>query len=118
MIILLIATNFFFMYRYVAITFDGWTSTAGTSFLTVSGHFIPEKQYEIETATLCLINSSAVAHSGEEYAQKIKCDVIEKLKFVENNIEIVCATTDNARNMITTTTKLGIKHLGCFDHTM
>ncbi len=34
------------------------------------------------------------------------------------HIEITCAVTDNAANMITTCTKLQLKHMGCFMHTL
>ena len=104
----------FFNCRFVSLTFDGWTSGANNSFLAVTGHFLPTGTCTVESVVLCLIDSSMVAHSGVEYAAKIRCDVTEKLKFAENNISIVCATTDNAANMLTTAENLKIKHMPCY----
>ena len=37
---------------------------------------------------------------------------------VENGVTIVCATTDNASNMVATARELAIKHMPCYSHTL
>ena len=106
------------IYRYISLTFDGWTSKANVAFLAVTGHFIPADSDNIESVVLSLINASDVCHSGVEYAKKIRECVIKKFKFVENNVQIICCTTDNAGNMQTTAAELKIKNMPCYSHTM
>lgn len=57
-------------------------------------------------------------HCADTIAAIIKEEVLNVYFPDENKCEIVCATTDNAANMIATTAKLKIKHMGCFAHTV
>jgi hypothetical protein len=102
----------------VCLTFDGWTSVANNAFLAVTGHFVPDASCVVESVVLCLIDASKFTHSGKEYAAKIQSDVIQKFHFNDNGVSIVCVTTDNAANMISTASALQVKHMPCYVHSI
>lgn len=84
----------------------------------MTGYFVPDECTVIESVLLCLIDSSEIDHSAVEYARKIRQEVIEKFELVKNNVTIICATTDNAANMIATARELKIKSMPCYAHTL
>ena len=108
----------FLILRNLAITFDGWRSVALIDFLLVTGHYLPRGSITIESAALQLIDCSDIDHTAEMYAKKIEDEVISRFKLIENDVTIVCATTDNAANMIATAKELKIRHMGCYSHTL
>lgn len=94
--------NFVLFYRYLTITFDGWTSVAKQSFLTITGHFIFESK--LQAALLNFIHVSDVSSTAEN----LKSLIQEKVLKVYPNVQLVCAVTDNAANMIATCEKLRV----------
>lgn len=94
--------NFVLFYRYLTITFDGWTSVAKQSFLTITGHFIFESK--LQAALLNFIHVSDVSSTAEN----LKSLIQEKVLKIYPNVQLVCAVTDNAANMIATCEKLRV----------
>lgn len=89
-------------YRYLTITFDDWTSIAQQSYLTITGHFIFESK--LQAALLNFVHISDVSSTAET----LKSLIQEKVLKVYPNVELVCAVTDNAANMIATCEKLRV----------
>ncbi|KMQ90940.1 zinc finger bed domain-containing protein 1-like protein [Lasius niger] len=98
--------------KYLTITFDGWTSIAKQSYLTITGHFIFESK--LQAALLNFIHVSDVSSTAENLKFLIQGKVLK----VYPNVALVCAVTDNAANMIATCEKLKVKHIPCGAHSI
>lgn len=96
----------------MAVTMDGWTSIAKDSYMAVTGHFL----YcgALTQCLLGLINTSNITHSGKNLSSILHSEVFANY----SQVHIVCATTDNAANMIATAQKLKVKHNPCFAHSL
>ena len=83
-----------YVYRHIAITFDGWTSCANQNYLTITAHFILNSALECVTLAVSPIPAQSTALNLKHLVK----DVFEKFP----GLSIVGAVTDNASNMIAT----------------
>ena len=95
----------------VALTSDLWTSNALEGYIGLTGHFI-SKNWELYAKVLATRHVRN-RHTGENIAHEIK-NLIKEFKID------LCAglVTDNAANMSVAADKLGLRHVGCFAHTL
>lgn len=70
--------------------------------MTVTGHFIFESK--LQAALLNFIHVSDVSSTAEN----LKSLIEEKVMKIYPNVQLVCAVTDNAANMIATCEKLKV----------
>ena len=64
--------------KWIAITVDGWTSTASDSYVMITGHWLTEN-FEMKQATLA-VRPLRVRHTGVNLRDTVK-QVLTKLKF-------------------------------------
>lgn len=94
------------------ITTDCWTSLNTTSYIAVTAHFINENFQLISILLEC--SAMTLSHTSENLSYEINKIITEW------NIEgkILLAVSDNANNIKSAITNLGLKHFGCFAHTL
>lgn len=103
-----------FVYRYVAITFDSWSSRRHDSYTAVTGHYILGVEHK---SVILQLVQSGPDHRASTVSSTIQKLVLDEY-FPDRSQQIVCAITDNAANMKATATALQIKHMGCFAHSV
>lgn len=100
-----------FSSRFVAITYDSWTSLSHHCYLTLTGHFLLENQ--VQRCMLSFLECSE-SHTSDDISNLIK----DTLKSVYKDIQIVGCVSDNAYNMVATAQKLNFEHIGCIIHSI
>ena len=97
--------------RHVAITTDMWTSVANIGYITVTAHFITD-DWKLECHVLGTRHVDN-RHTGVNLALEIaKLTKEFKIK------EVVCITTDNARNIQVAARESELFRVPCFAHTV
>ena len=95
----------------LALTCDLWTSNALEGYRGLTGHFI-SKNWELYAKVLATRHVRN-RHTGENIAQEIR-NLIKEFK-----IDLCTGlVTENAANMSVAADKLGLRHVGCFAHTL
>lgn len=95
------------------ITTDCWTSMNTTSYIAVTAYFIDENFQLISILLECSAMTSS--HTSQNLSSEISRIITEW--GIEGKIFL--AVSDNANNIKNAITKdLGLKHLGCFAHTL
>lgn len=79
--------------------------------MAVTGHFVCA-QGQLRAVLLKLIDVTDLRHDAVSLSEAIRTQVLE----IHNNVNVVCAVTDGAANMLATTNLLKVKHLPCFAH--
>lgn len=97
---------------YVALTSDGWTSSIGDPYITVTVHYVNKKMKMISR----VLNTTYMpeSHTAEHICKFLK-EVAANWKISE---KIVCVVTDNAANMIAAVRATGWKNETCFAHSL
>lgn len=94
-----------------AITSDGWTSITQDHYITVTLHFVSEGKMK-----QTVLKSKAVydVQTGPNIAQEIET-ILDEFGVRE---KIVAVTVDNAANMNVAVSRLQLKKMACFAHTL
>ena len=99
--------------EHLGVTIDGWTNTAKTtSFMGMTAHFFGPDDRLMAKVLDC--RSFHCRETGDNI-KSIYFDVADQYGI---RSKIVCSVTDNASNMQSGLAKTGIRHFGCFDHTL
>lgn len=97
----------------ICITTDLWTSRVTESYIAVTGHYITQ-ELEFKTVLLGCCNFSG-SHTAANIASEL--DAILNRWNLKGKVNF--AITDNAANIVKGIKEcLGIKHFGCFAHTL
>ena len=83
-----------YVYRHIAIMFDGWTSCVNQNYLTITAHFILNSALQCATLAATPIPAQSTALNLKQLVE----GVLQKFP----GLSIVGALTDNASNMIAT----------------
>ena len=81
-----------YVYRHIAITFDGWISCANENYLTITAHFILNSALQCATLAVNPIPAQSTALNLKQLME----GVFQNFP----GLSIVGAVTDNASNMI------------------
>lgn len=96
----------------IAITLDGWTSTATQAYMCVTGHYLTSA-FQVNSVCLDVIRLEG-PHTGDNIANNVINKVKESL-----TVSIISATTDNASNMSNAVSKTSVEHhVCCAAHTI
>ncbi|XP_055551601.1 E3 SUMO-protein ligase ZBED1-like isoform X3 [Wyeomyia smithii] len=94
--------------KFIAITYDGWTSRTTQGYLVVTGHFIFEEK--LSTATLGVI--PIPSRSTSKNLKELIFSVLKRFP----NVSVVCAVTDSGSNMISACDLMKMRHMPCAAH--
>lgn len=96
----------------VCITTDIWTSSVNDAYLGVTAHYINEN------FTLKSVLLECTAIQGEHSTTNITEHLNRKVQNFKLNDKFLILITDNASNMKKVAGKMGVKHFGCYAHTL
>ncbi|XP_055549248.1 uncharacterized protein LOC129732408 [Wyeomyia smithii] len=88
--------------KFIALTYDGWTSRTTQGYLVVTGHFIFEEK--LSTATLGVI--PIPSRSTSKNLKELIFSVLKRFP----SVSVVCAVTDSGSNMISACDLMKIKY--------
>ncbi len=97
----------------VSITSDLWTSVNNAGFLALTCHFWREDKGMLESFLLSCTRMEG-SHTGEKIAEAIR--VVSCTFNIQG--KILLSVTDNGANMLKAADILGLRHLGCYAHTL
>lgn len=96
----------------ISLTTDIWTSRKTESYLTITAHYI-NSNWQLCS---CILETKRLEgpHTAEYIAQTIR----EIMALWDISKKVNAIITDNASNMAAAITSLGVRHAGCFAHTL
>jgi hypothetical protein len=101
--------------RYYSVSLDGWTSTAGRQYLTVTFHGI-SKEWRLEAFEMDLLVAVTESETGEYIAREVR-DILTHWGLEERCL--LAATTDsgaNAKNAVVS--RLKVPWIFCLGHAL
>ena len=96
----------------IALTTDLWSSRHMQSFMTITAHFI-SKEWMLKS---CVLETPRFAMSHT--AQNIADELTRVMSEWQIQSKFVAVVTDNASNVTSAVSKLGLTHIPCFAHTI
>ncbi|XP_055534808.1 E3 SUMO-protein ligase ZBED1-like isoform X2 [Wyeomyia smithii] len=94
--------------KFIAITFDGWTSRTTQSYLVITAHFLLDSGLAVVTLAVQPIQSRATSKNLKALVNS----VLSKFP----GVSVMCAVTDCGSNMIQTCELLKMRNMPCAAH--